>query len=277
VHEITGPDHGEPSAFAAAQDTKAVGGHLRQEAVKATACGTQPARAESQLMKTALVVWACGVSLLLPRILVAAQAAGANSAELGAVKAKAAQGDVFAQFSLGVAYAEGQGVEKNSPMALEWYRRAAHQGYVGALYNLGVMYGTGRGVERDCAEAVKWFRKAADQGLAAAQFNLGLMYQNGQGVEKDYADAARWYRKAADQGLAAAQFNLGLMYHKGHGVEKDYVEAYAYFNLAAKTIDDAAATREVLERLMAPQQVAEAQKRTKELAVKIEASDTPQP
>jgi TPR repeat protein len=228
-------------------------------------------------MRSALVVWACGVSLFLPRILMAAQVAGANGAELGAVKAKAAQGDVFAQFSLGVAYAEGQGVEKNSRMALEWYRKAANQGYVGALYNLGMMYGTGRDVERDYAQAVRWFRKAADQGLAAAQFNLGVMCQNGQGVGKDYADAARWYRKAADQGLAAAQFNLGLMYHKGQGVEKDYVEAYAYFNLAAKIIEDAAATREVLERLMAPQQVTEAQNRTKELAAKIEASETPRP
>ena len=80
----------------------------------------------------------------------------------------------------------------------------AKQGDVTAQYNLGVMYGEGVGVPENESEAVKWFRKAADQGYADAQYNLGLMYDNGEGVPENESEAVKWYRKAADQGHASA-------------------------------------------------------------------------
>jgi hypothetical protein len=49
------------------------------------------------------------------------------------------------------------------------------------------------------------------------------------------------------------------------------VEAYAWFNLAAKTKENAAKNRDDLEKIMSPEQVAAAQKRTKELRTQIEA------
>ena len=58
-----------------------------------------------------------------------------------------------------------------------------------AQISLGIMYANGQGVPQDYAEAVKWFRLAADQGDATAQFNLGIMYAKGQGVPQDYAEA----------------------------------------------------------------------------------------
>ena len=48
-------------------------------------------------------------------------------------------------------------------------------------------------------------------------------------------------------------------------MEKDYAEAYAWCNLASKTDKAAAKNRDTLEKKMSPQQVAEGQKRTKEL------------
>lgn len=54
-------------------------------------------------------------------------------------------------------------------------------------------------------------------------------------------------------------------------MEKDYAEAYAWYNLASKTDEDAAKNRDDLEKKMSPQQVADAQKRTKELRAQIEA------
>jgi hypothetical protein len=121
-------------------------------------------------------------------------------------------------------------------------------------------------------KAMKWYRKAAEQNLADAQHSLGFCYDQGQGVEKDYAEAVKWYRKAAEQNYTAAQHILGVAYAKGEGVEKDYAEAYAYYNLAAaKNLEPAAKARDALEQKMSPQQVADAQKRTKELRAKIEA------
>ena len=171
----------------------------------------------------------------------------------------------------------------------------AEKGDATAQFNLGLMYMNDLGVEKDYAEAVKWYRKSAEQGNANAQNILGIMYEKGNGVEKDYVEALKWYNKAADQGLAAAQNILGIMYEKGNGVEKDYVEALKWYNKAAfsnlmllsqwkgpqrpelsETEPDAAKNAADLKKLMSPQQVGEAQKRTKELKALIEAKNKSQ-
>ena len=58
----------------------------------------------------------------------------------------------------------GRGVAKDVYEAVKWYRLAADQGNVIAQYNLGVCYANGTGVAKNDAEAVKWYKKAAAQG-----------------------------------------------------------------------------------------------------------------
>ena len=108
-----------------------------------------------------------------------------------------------------------------------------------------------------------WFRKVADKGIASVQYSLGDMYQFGEGVPKDDVEAVKWYRKAADQGYAGAQASLGFMYALGEGVPKDDVEAYVWFNLAGRTIEDAREFRTEISNHMTPEQIAEAQKRSR--------------
>ena len=92
------------------------------------------------------------------------------------------------------------------------------------------------------------------------QFLLGYMYEEGHGVAQDYTQAVRWYRLAAAQGMDAAQYNLGLMYGRGRGVEQDYVRAHMWFNLAAVSGDaDSVKARDITERQMTREQVAQAQ------------------
>ena len=95
------------------------------------------------------------------------------------LKRKAANGDATAQINLGLAYASGDGVPKNSAEAAMWFRRAALQGDAVAQYDLGRMYLHGNGVPKDPKEAVRWYRKAADQGEATAQYSLGAAYATG--------------------------------------------------------------------------------------------------
>ncbi len=83
--------------------------------------------------------------------------------------------------------------------AIRKFRPLAEQGELGAQYNLGLMYRNGQGVPQHDAEAVGWYRKAAEQGHAEAQFNLGVMYDNGLGVPQDYAQAHMWYNLAASR------------------------------------------------------------------------------
>lgn len=132
------------------------------------------------------------VALLILSLTVAVSAQ--NIAEL---KKQAAAGDAKAQYSLGVAYANGYGVSEDKSEAVRWWRKAADQGYIKAEFRLGVAYDLGDGVPRDEAEAVRWYRKAADQGDAEAQFNLGAAYRDGAGVPKDNADAYFWLSLAA--------------------------------------------------------------------------------
>ena len=44
----------------------------------------------------------------------------------------------------------------------------AEQGDVNAQFNLGVIYEKGQGVKQDYFEAVNWYRKASEQGYAKA-------------------------------------------------------------------------------------------------------------
>jgi TPR repeat protein len=152
------------------------------------------------------------------------------------------------------------------------YETKAEKGDAEAQFNLGFCYDDGRGVKKDYAEAVKWYRKAAEQNFAPAQFNLGYSYVNGQGVRKDKAEAVKWFRKAAEQNYAPAQSNLGYCYDNGRGVEQDRVEAYAWFSMAAKADSDAAESRDLLRKVLTPQQFTDAQKRMKALRSQIKAT-----
>ncbi len=149
-------------------------------------------------------------------------------------------GHAWAQFRLGLMYAEGGAVAPDARVAVFWFRKAAAQEHAAAQYALGVVHAFGHGVARDEVLAVHWFRVAAEQGYPLAQHDLGLMYYKGMGVEKDDAEAVRWWMKAAEQGNAPAQSKLGAMYIRGTGVPRDHVQAYAWISIAAARGDVAA-------------------------------------
>ncbi|MFL6797385.1 MAG: tetratricopeptide repeat protein [Xanthobacteraceae bacterium] len=164
----------------------------------------------------------------------------------------------------------------NYVAALDEARPLADAGDARAQSLVGLMYYRGRGTAQDHAEATKWFRRAADNGDAAAEFYLGLMFADGQGLPQDYEQAAIWYRRAAERGDAQAQYNLGLAYAKGEGVPVDPVSAHMWFNLAASRFPGndaprrtaAAASRDAMAAKLSPEQLAEAQRRAREWALR---------
>jgi len=117
------------------------------------------------------------------------------------IKGMAQAGNQYAQFLLGLMYANGQGVSKNETTAVYWFHRAAEQGHALGQNNLGVMYQNGQGVEKDKTAAAHWYRKAAEQGHAGGQYNLELMCDYGKKVEKNEAKAVHWLRKAVKLGM----------------------------------------------------------------------------
>jgi hypothetical protein len=223
-----------------------------------------------------------------------------QAADLQSWRARAEQGDVFAQYGLGAMYAGGHGAPLNYSVAVTWFRRAGEQGHVAAEYKLGVMYAAGRGVRQDLAEAVKWYRKAADQGHVGAETSLGAIYAigkgmpkddaealfwfrkaaahhdpgaaynlgvmaEGRGVQRDLGEAARLYREAADRGNATAQSNLGAMYAEGQGAPQDFLLAHMWLSLAVASGNRIALrNRDIVAGHMSGGQIAESERLVRE-------------
>lgn len=97
---------------------------------------------------------------------------------------------------------------------IDKYVLKAGDGDVDAQYNLGIIYYHGEGIPKDFAQALTWFQKAAEQDDADAQYNLGFMYGRGEGVEKSHGKSLEWFSKAAALGHAGAQEILAKMQKK---------------------------------------------------------------
>mgnify|MGYP006292616569 CR=1 FL=1 len=76
----------------------------------------------------------------------------------------------------------------------------ARQGHAEAQFTLGVLYSRGTGVEMDERRAADWFEEAANQGHGEAQFRLGQFYQQGWGVPDSPSRANHWFQRCAAQG-----------------------------------------------------------------------------
>lgn len=122
---------------------------------------------------------------------------------------------------------------------------------------------------QDAANGVKTalpqLKTRAELGDALAQFYMGMIYDAGSGVAKDYVEAVKWLRMAAERGDAFAQGLVGEHYAGGDGVPKDLVVAYMWLNISAANGDRASAIlREHIEKSMTPEQIAEAQRLSRE-------------
>ena len=76
----------------------------------------------------------------------------------------------------------------------------AEDGHARAQNKMGVLYATGRGVRRDSKAAMKWFLRAAENGNTDAHVNIGRMYEQGHGVQQNLPKAYLWYHMASSTG-----------------------------------------------------------------------------
>ena len=96
-------------------------------------------------------------------------------------------------------------------VALREFTPLAEQGNLEAQYRLGLMHAEGQGTPQDYRAALAWFRKAAEANYGDAQISLGIMYEQGLGIPRDYEAAVGWYRKAAEQEKPGAQNAMRAM------------------------------------------------------------------
>lgn len=150
------------------------------------------------------------VILALTILTIVALAFVIENEELSTLKQKAAAGDVYAAYDLGVMYVYGEGVARDVSLGIMWFRRAAEQGYLEAQYLLGCLLYEGTCSPINLKAAAEWFHKAADRAHGLAQSNLGAFYIEGHGVEKDMQEAFFWLTLAAEHRVLSAMAMLKM-------------------------------------------------------------------
>ncbi|MEM6537648.1 MAG: peptidoglycan-binding protein [Pseudomonadota bacterium] len=90
-----------------------------------------------------------------------------------------------------------------------------------AQYTYGIMYLRGIGVQADGDLAVNWLRKSATRNIAEAHYALGVIFRDGttglNAVSADKAQAALHFAKAGQLGYVPATKALQLLEFEGQG------------------------------------------------------------
>lgn len=77
-------------------------------------------------------------------------------------------------------------------VGLEDVKKLATNGNVGAEYSLGMRYANGNGTRQDYREAMRWFLRAADAGSVRAQARVATWFWAGRGTQQDNSKAYYW-------------------------------------------------------------------------------------
>lgn len=144
---------------------------------------------------------------------------------LNYIRLASEQGLPAAQFYLGIKYSAGLDVKKNTRKARQLLLKAAQNDHLQAQFQLAGFYARGEGGPEDQQQATYWFSKAAESGYGPAQHSLAARFLTGKGVALDLDKGIFWLKKAAEQYDTDALRDLGFMYFKGMGVNKDYQHA----------------------------------------------------
>ena len=129
-------------------------------------------------------------------------------------KHAAEQGQVNAFASLGLAYDNGLGTQRNKKKAAYWYMRALRNGESIGAANLATVYRDAGNLRR----AFSWWMRAAAMSDGDSMVDAGYCYQYGIGVHKNIAAARRLYRRAIAArditmwGREEALYHLGVSY-----------------------------------------------------------------
>lgn len=156
---------------------------------------------------------------------------------------KAHQGDVAAMVRLGECYENGAGVQHDSTLALQWYRKAADLGDGEAWIRIASYHLKGTLLPKDTARAFAIRKEWADKGLGNALAGLASYYELGIGCKADTAKAVELYEAACKMGASWGYYQMGINHIYGLGtIQKDKKKALSYLEKAFKMGDIDAAT-----------------------------------
>jgi hypothetical protein len=130
------------------------------------------------------------------------------------------------------------GGDVNLQQAITALREASDAGLPEASNRLGYCLEKGIGIQADSKIARDFYKKAADAGLAKSQFNYGLFLLKGVGGDKNVEEGLVYLEKASSLGLPQAQRTLGEMFYFGtEDVPKNPEKSFQHFLALAQSGD----------------------------------------
>ncbi|KAJ1550420.1 hypothetical protein HK096_007031, partial [Nowakowskiella sp. JEL0078] len=148
------------------------------------------------------------------------------------LKEEAESGNEWSQIEYGVCLLEGYWVEKNSSLAIEFFKRASDQKNSMAMNYLATCYHYGEGVEPDMNEALRWYKLSAEMGHSSSQASLAMVYRDGEGFTNDQSEIITLLEKSIERQDHRGYFNLGDCYFQGFIVGRDYEKALKLYTEA---------------------------------------------
>lgn len=142
-------------------------------------------------------------------------------------------GNAEAMHYLGRCYEKGDGITKDTKIAVELFERSAELKYLLSIQTLAEAYEFGTlGLSKDKKRQMEFLQQAVDLNDSSAMNRLALIYS--AGVQKDLGRAISLYQKASNLGDNLASVELGRCYRNGTGVDKDLKRAVKLFQVANK-------------------------------------------
>jgi TPR repeat protein len=164
-----------------------------------------------------------------------------------------------AQYVLGEAYREGNGVKRDLAKAFYWHERAAIQGVVNSMLRVYQGYRDGwvkgKNSKADFARAAVWLWRAWRGGSAQAKeryaalplkarqvapetFDLELVeaskWWESHGLAFDTDESFSWLEAGSARKVAWSQYRLSRCYHKGEFVSRDVKRAFERISSSAE-------------------------------------------
>ncbi|EJK44965.1 hypothetical protein THAOC_36455 [Thalassiosira oceanica] len=140
---------------------------------------------------------------------------------LAMAQARVAKKDPTAIFSLGQNYSSGDlGLQKDMKKSIELLTEAAELGSLEALYSLGLAYMNGDLVQRNEVKAAEFWTKAAMQGHVLSRNNLGCY----EGQKGNYDRALKHLLISARMGHQGSLGAIKMMFTNGYVTKEQYAE-----------------------------------------------------
>jgi hypothetical protein len=116
--------------------------------------------------------------------------------------------DAQAMAALGALLMQGDGVDQDMALAVEWLLQAAEKNHAEAQWRLGLAYARGDGVIKNTAEAARLLQLSVAQANSDAQFHWAQCLEQQSNHAEVRAQALSLYEAAAHQGHMLAQLHL---------------------------------------------------------------------